>query len=51
MRRAFGYEGCPIVLVGRAREKTIDPVRKFKPRKPNAPISKSRRKIPTRRAK
>lgn len=31
MRKAFGYEGCPIVLVGRAREKTIEPVRKFKP--------------------
>ena len=30
MRRAFGYEGCPIVLVPRARPKTIDPVRKFK---------------------
>jgi len=28
MRRAFGYEGCPIVLVSRAREKTIEPVRK-----------------------
>jgi len=27
MRRAFGYEGCPIVLLGRAREKTIQPVR------------------------
>lgn len=30
MRRAFGYEGCPIVLVPKARPKTIDPVRKFK---------------------
>jgi GTP-binding protein len=28
MRKAFGYEGCPIVLVSRAREKTIEPVRK-----------------------
>ena len=28
MRRAFGFEGCPIVLVARAREKTIEPVRK-----------------------
>ena len=32
MRRAFGYEGCPILLVPKARAKTIEPVRKFKPR-------------------
>jgi GTP-binding protein len=32
MRRAFGYEGCPIVLAAKARPKTIEPVRKFKPR-------------------
>ena len=31
MRKAFGFEGCPIVLVGRARVKTIEPVRKTKP--------------------
>jgi GTP-binding protein len=31
MRRAFGYEGCPIVLVARSREKTIEPVRKHRP--------------------
>jgi GTPase len=29
MRRAFGYEGCPIVLVPKPRPKTIEPVRKF----------------------
>ena len=29
MRAAFGYEGCPIVLVPKARPKTIAPVRKF----------------------
>ena len=34
MRRAFGYEGCPILLVPKARAKTIEPVRKFKPRAP-----------------
>jgi len=28
MRRAFGYEGCPIVLVPKPRPKTIEPVRK-----------------------
>jgi len=33
MRKAFGYEGCPIVFVSRAREKTIEPVRKYRPRK------------------
>jgi GTP-binding protein len=32
MRKAFGYEGCPMVLVPKARPKTIDPVRKFKER-------------------
>ncbi len=28
LRRAFGYEGCPIVLVPKPRPKTIAPVRK-----------------------
>ena len=32
MRAAFGYEGCPVILVPKARPKTIEPVRKFKPR-------------------
>jgi GTP-binding protein len=32
LRRAFGYEGCPIILAAKARPKTIEPVRKFKPR-------------------
>src|SRR5208337_2044656 len=27
MRRAFGYEGCPIILAARARPKTIETVR------------------------
>jgi GTP-binding protein len=31
LRTAFGYEGCPIVLVPKARPKTIEPVRKYKP--------------------
>ena len=35
MRAAFGYEGCPIIIVPKARPKTIEPVRKFNPgRKP-----------------
>lgn len=33
MRAAFGYEGCPIILVPKARPKTIEPVRKARPRK------------------
>ena len=28
MRKAFGFEGCPLVLVPKARPKTIEPVRK-----------------------
>ncbi len=30
MRAAFGYEGCPIILVPKPRPKTIEPVRKFR---------------------
>jgi GTPase len=30
MRRAFGYEGCPLLMVPKARPKTIEPVRKHK---------------------
>jgi GTP-binding protein len=30
MRTAFGYEGCPLILVPKPRPKTIDPKRKFK---------------------
>ena len=32
LRAAFGYEGCPIVLVPKARPKTVEPVRKERPR-------------------
>jgi GTP-binding protein len=28
LRRAFGYEGCPLILVPKPRPKTIEPVRK-----------------------
>ena len=31
LRKAFGYEGCPLVLVPKARPKTIEGKRKFKP--------------------
>lgn len=34
LRKAFGYEGCPIILVPKARPKTIEPVRKFQKDKP-----------------
>jgi GTPase len=30
MRKAFGFEGCPINLIPRDREKTIEPIRRFK---------------------
>jgi GTP-binding protein len=33
LRIAFGYEGCPIVLVPKARPKTVEPVRKERPRR------------------
>jgi GTPase len=33
MRAAFGYEGCPIILVPKSRPKTIEPVRKPRPGK------------------
>jgi GTP-binding protein len=29
LRRAFGYEGCPIVLVPKSRPRTVEPIRKF----------------------
>jgi GTP-binding protein len=32
IRRAFGYEGCPIILVPKARPKTVAPIRKYNPR-------------------
>ena len=31
MRQAFGYEGCPMVLVPKPRPKTVEPIRKFSP--------------------
>ncbi len=38
LRTAFGFEGCPILIVPKARPKTIEPVRKFraKPGQPQA---------------
>ena len=31
MRQAFGYEGCPMILVPKPRPKTVEPIRKHKP--------------------
>ena len=31
LRRAFGYEGCPMVVVPKPLPKTVEPIRKFKP--------------------
>jgi GTP-binding protein len=31
MRKAFGYEGCPIILVPKSRPKKIEPIRTRKP--------------------
>ena len=41
VRKAFGYEGCPIVLVPKARPKTIESIRR--PRKPNTRKSQAKR--------
>lgn len=38
MRKAFGYEGCPIVLVAKGRPRSVEPVRKFKQRPGGPPI-------------
>jgi GTP-binding protein len=46
MRKAFGYEGCPIVLVAKPRPKTIDPVRKPKGVRPGHPSGQRPRKFP-----
>ncbi len=44
LRAAFGYEGCPIILVPKARPKTIEPVRKFRPRHQTKPRVKGGRR-------
>lgn len=36
LRAAFGYEGCPILLVPKTRPKTIEPVRKPRPGRPTS---------------
>jgi GTP-binding protein len=46
LRRAFGYEGCPLVLVPKPRPKTVEPIRKFRlpQRKPSGKFPPSRKK-------
>lgn len=51
MRKAFGYEGCPVILVPKPRPKTIEPVRKFQRNRPDQmPRSKSRKPLRKRRS-
>ncbi len=44
MRLAFGYEGCPLVLVPKPRPKTIEPVRKHRPKRDRPESRKGRRR-------
>jgi GTP-binding protein len=46
MRQAFGYEGCPLVLVPKPRPKTVEPIRKFRlpQRRPSGKFPPSRKK-------
>jgi GTP-binding protein len=44
MRAAFGYEGCPVVLVPKTRPKTIEPVRKLRPAKRQTPERERKRR-------
>jgi len=37
LRKAFGYEGCPIVIVPRARPKTIETIRRDRPKPGSRP--------------
>jgi len=51
MRAAFGYEGCPIILVPKPRPKTIEPVRKFRQRLEKNPQGHRRRELSDRKGK
>jgi GTP-binding protein len=44
MRKAFGYEGCPIILASRDREKTIEPIRRPHPKKQSGDKRQGRKK-------
>jgi len=49
LRKAFGFEGCPIILFPRARPKTVEPVRARRPR--TARIANPRSETPRFRSK
>ena len=55
MRKAFGYEGCPIVLAPKARPKTIESVKsgrgRTRPGKPQHPSKNPRGPVRGRRAR
>lgn len=42
LRKAFGYEGCPIILVPKPRPKTVEPKRKPHPKKNVEPKKRGR---------
>ena len=44
LRRAFGYEGCPLILVPKPRPKTIEPVRQPHRRGGKEPERRTRRR-------
>ncbi len=48
MRTAFGYEGCPIILVPKARPKTVESKRKIRPIQKNQPLGKQKSNYRTR---
>ena len=53
LRTAFGYEGCPLVLVPKARPKSIEPKRKIRSTTPreSKPAFRARKEAPTIRRK
>jgi GTP-binding protein len=48
MRRAFGFEGCPIILVAKPRPKTIPPKRRPRPRNTRKSAANKRQAKPRR---
>ncbi len=50
LRKAFGFEGCPLVFIAKPRPKTIEPIRKYHQQhggqKPSGPRKRDGRKQP-----
>jgi GTP-binding protein len=46
IRAAFGYEGCPVVLVPKARPKTVESKRRLKPARRPVPDERRARRSP-----